>query len=126
MDISCKKLRNLPIGRDMKKGLERAGDRSLSAREKARDAPNETENETVAPDDPCFYDHCSGLFLQDACLVRHRRCLHKLYPCAAVFVAVFPVGLFPRPSYYTEAGAALLASDSGAYACVACFAYAEI
>lgn len=49
----------------------------MSAREKARDAPNETENETVAPDDSCFYDHCSGLFLQDACLVRHRRCLRS-------------------------------------------------
>ena len=64
--------------------------------------------------------------MQDACHVQHRRCSHKLYPCAALYTSVCPVGLSPRPPYYTEAGTALLASDSGAYAGVACFTYAEI
>ena len=91
-----------------------------------RDSPNETENETVAPDDPCFYDHCGGLFLPDAGYARHRQRLDELYPRGTVFAAVCPVGLFPRPAHYTEAGAALPASDSGADAAVAYFAHAEI
>ena len=59
-----------------RKNIKSPRERTLSVRKKARDSSNETENETVASDDPCFYDHCGGLFLQDACHVRHRRCLY--------------------------------------------------
>ena len=94
--------------------------------QKARDFHYETEYETADPYDPGFYDHCGGLFLPDTGYARHRRRLDELYPCGTIFAAVFPLGFFPRPPHYTDAGAALPASDRGADAGVAYFAHAEI
>ena len=86
----------------------------------------ETKHKATVFDDICFCGHCGDIFVPYARKIRYRRRLSELYKRGTLTFAVFALGLFNRPSHYSQADTALSAPDGTSDADMAHPAHAQI